>query len=69
MTEDNQDQAIFGIEELLFTMQVYETCTQRGAFKAEELSSVGAVYDRLKAYLISKDAIVEPSGKTEITKD
>lgn len=54
----------FGIEDLVFTLQVYEACTQRGAFKAEELSNVGAVYDRLKAFLIANEAIIEPGSAT-----
>jgi hypothetical protein len=74
MTEENITETApsFGIEDLVFTLQVYEACTQRGAFKAEELSNVGAVYDRLKAFLIANEAIVEPgsamfdgSGKSE----
>ena len=28
-----------------------DVCTQRGAFKAQELSQVGAIYDRLSAAL------------------
>ena len=66
MTEENNNPTppSFGLENLVFTLQVYEACTQRGAFKAEELSNVGAVYDRLKTFLIANEAIVEPSAAT-----
>jgi hypothetical protein len=66
MTEETitETAPTFGIEDLVFTLQVYEACTQRGAFKAEELSNVGAVYDRLKTFLIANEAIVEPSAAT-----
>jgi hypothetical protein len=47
----------FGITDLVFTLQIIEACTQRGAFKAEELSNVGAAYDRLKAFLAANNAI------------
>ena len=66
MTEEinTETPPTFGIADLLFTLEVYEACTQRGAFKAEELSNVGAVYDRLKAFLIANEAIVEPGSTT-----
>ena len=47
----------FGIQDLVFTMSVYEACAQRGAFRADELSNVGAVYDRLRAFLVANNAI------------
>ena len=51
----------FGINDLLFTMQVYEAVAQRGAFRADELSNVGAVYDRLRAFLIANGALQAPA--------
>ena len=70
MTEEtNTEQPNFGIEDLVCTLQVYEACTARGAFKAEELSSVGAVYDRLKTFLIANEAIVEPTANTDLPKE
>lgn len=57
----------FGIQDLLFTLQVYEACSQRGAFRAEELTQVGAVYDRLKAFLIANGAVANPA--TEVAPD
>jgi hypothetical protein len=51
----------FGIQDLVFTLQVFEACATRGAFRAEELSNVGAVYDRLKAFLTANGAIGQPA--------
>ena len=53
----------FGISDLVFTLQLYEACSQRGAFRAEELTNVGAAYDRLKAFLAANNAI--PGAATE----
>ena len=52
----------FGIADLVFTLQVYEACAQRGAFKAEEMTNVGKIYDRLKAFLIANGAITVPAA-------
>jgi hypothetical protein len=51
----------FGIQDLVFTLQVFEACSQRGAFRADEFSNVGAVYDRLKAFLIANGAVSNPA--------
>jgi len=63
MTEENipntENTPTFGIQDLVFTLHVYEICSQRGCFKADELSTVGSVYDRLKAFLIANEAIAE----------
>jgi len=39
------------INDIGFLVQIIETVAQRGAFRADELSSVGAVYDRVKAFI------------------
>ena len=60
-TENTQAEAPgFGINDLVFTLQVFEAATSRGAFRAEELSSVGAVYDKLRAFLTANGAIAGP---------
>jgi len=51
----------FGIQDLIFTLQVYEACAQRGSFRADEMSNVGQVFDRLKAFLIANGAISDPN--------
>ena len=41
------------INDIAFLVQIVEIVAQRGAFKADELSSVGAVYDKVKAFLVA----------------
>jgi len=65
VTDVQPDVPTFGIQDLIFTLQVYEAATQRGAFRADELSNVGAVYDKLKAFLISNGAIAGPAATGE----
>lgn len=44
------------VQDLVNVLQVINTCTQRGAFRAEELSGVGGLYDRLSAFVKSTGA-------------
>ena len=66
-TETTTEPAIpnFGLPDLVFTLQIIEACTQRGAFRAEELSNVGAAYDRLKAFLVANGAIPASGAAAE----
>lgn len=57
-----EEAVTFGINDLIFTLQVYEACSTRGAFRADELTNVGAVYDRLKAFLTANGAIQGPTA-------
>ena len=41
------------ISDIAFLVQIVEIVAQRGAFKADELSSVGAVYDKVKAFIVA----------------
>lgn len=45
------------LTDLVNVLQVIKTCSSRGAFKADELSQVGGLYDRLTAFLISTGAL------------
>ena len=67
MTEETNttEAPSFGIQDLIFTLQVYEACSARGAFRADELTNVGAVYDRLRAFLIANGAVPNPATSTE----
>jgi hypothetical protein len=54
----------FGIQDLVFTLQIIEACSTRGAFRADELTNVGGVYDRLRNFLIANGAIANPAAYT-----
>jgi hypothetical protein len=45
------------ISDLVNVLQVFRTCSQRGAFRADEMSSVGGLYDRLQEFLVSTGAV------------
>jgi hypothetical protein len=45
------------IADLVNVLQVFRTCAQRGAFRADEMSSVGGLYDRLQDFLIATGAV------------
>ena len=49
------------INDIAFLVQIIEIVAQRGAFKAEELSTVGAVYDKVKAFLANATPAAQPT--------
>ena len=55
------------LQDLVLVAQVIQLTSQRGAFKAEELTQVGGLYDKLVAFLQSTGAIAP--AKTEETKN
>lgn len=52
------------LEDLMIVVQIIQLCSTRGAFKAEELTSVGGIYDKLLKFLESAGALqkVEPKA-------
>ena len=40
-----------GLADIGFLLQVVEICSKRGAFNADEMTQVGTVYDKVKAFL------------------
>jgi hypothetical protein len=53
------------INDIAFLVQIVETVAQRGAFRAEELSSVGAIYDKVKAFIVANNPQTPPETSTE----
>lgn len=63
-----------GVSDLVVIAQVIQLATQRGAWKPEELSTVGNTYDKLIAFLDAAGAVTrsttdEPASSTETTAD
>lgn len=58
-----QPAAQLQISDLLLTAQVIQLTTQRGAFRADELTQVGGLYDRIVAFLQASGALA-PAGET-----
>jgi len=55
-----------GLTDIAFLLQIVEICTQRGSFRADELTQVGATYDKVKAFLdaYNKPADAESDAET-----
>ena len=45
------------LTDLVNVLQVIKTCAARGSFKADEMSQIGGLYDRLTAFLVSTGAL------------
>lgn len=50
-------QVNLGLQDLLTSAQLIALGTQRGAWRAEELTTVGGLYDRLMAFLQASGAL------------
>jgi hypothetical protein len=49
------------IQDLISVAQIIQLTSQRGAYRAEELANVGALYNKLIAFLDSVGAITKPT--------
>jgi hypothetical protein len=71
MPDSNETQGAtspgLGLADIAFLLQIVEICSQRGAFKADELTSVGTVYDKVKAF-ISANSPAQPAAAPEGTE-
>jgi len=45
------------LADLVNVLQVIRTCATRGAFRAEEMSSVGGLHDRIQEFLVATGAV------------
>lgn len=57
------------LQDLVLVAQIIQLTSQRGAFKAEELESVGGLYNKLIAFLQSVGALQTPSAQSEEKKN
>lgn len=53
------------IADLVNVLQVMKSCASRGAFRVEEMSAVGGLYDRLYAFLVSTGAVKVATDEQE----
>lgn len=62
--------ANLSLQDLLLVAQTIQVVSQRGAFRAEEMSNIGALYDRIISFLTASGALkpVE-AASTESTVD
>jgi hypothetical protein len=55
----------FSLNDLRALQHIVDVCSTRGAFKAEELTSIGVIYDRLTAFLAASDAASAEAAKQQ----
>ena len=56
-TETTQSEVNLQLSDLVATLQIFQLASNRGAFKPEEFTMVGGVYDRLFRFLESAGAV------------
>lgn len=70
-TQPQQTAPSLSLQDLITVAQIIQITTQRGAFRAEELENVGALYNKLVAFLEASGAIQRsaPEGQQENQND
>lgn len=66
--EQQEQQAGISVDDVLAMHQIVDVCVKRGAINAGEMSHVGAVFDRVGAFLksvIPQEAPVKPEAQVE----
>lgn len=64
-----QEQPSLNLQDLILVAQIIQVSSQRGAFKADELANVGALYNKLIAFLQSTGALTPAPANTEENKN
>lgn len=52
------------LADLLLCAQAIQLASQRGAFRAEEFTQVGGVFERITTFLKESGALVAPTGES-----
>lgn len=55
------------LQDLVLALQTIQACAQRGAVRADEMTTVGGLYDRMFAFLESQGVIKRGDAPTEET--
>ena len=63
--EATQESPSLNISDLVQVVQIIQVTSQRGAYRAEELGTVGALYTKLVAFLESVGAINQSQANAE----
>jgi hypothetical protein len=56
-TESTQPEVNLQLTDLVASLEIFQLASNRGAFKPEEFTMVGGVYERLYAFLESAGAV------------
>ena len=57
------------LQDLVLALQTIQACAQRGAVRAEEMTTVGGLYDRMFAFLEAQGVIKKGDNQTEGTSN
>jgi hypothetical protein len=68
-TSQEQSKVALQLEDLVRTLEIINLASSRGAFKPEEFTLIGEVYNRMFAFLQASGAIQQPQPtEADITK-
>jgi len=62
VAQEQVEAAQLQLSDLVLCMQAIQLATARGAFRAEEFTQVGGVFDRVTAFLKASGAIQTPTA-------
>ena len=68
MSEQTQDNANLTINDLKTIINVVDLATQRGAFRANELKTVGTVYEKVQAFLAQVEGQMKAQAEAQAQK-
>jgi hypothetical protein len=57
------------IQDIVVLLNIVDVASRRGAFRAEELSSVGNAYDKVSSFLRSTGAMKDPAEDEEVANE
>jgi len=64
MSNTNNTQEIsLTVADIVNVKQIIEVATNRGAFRADELTQIGTVYDRLTSWLVTVTATTDEEAE------
>lgn len=64
-TVQDQAQVQLQLEDLIRALEIINLASTRGAFKPDEFTLIGGVYDRIFAFLSASGAIQRPQAAEE----
>lgn len=66
MTEQTAPQ--LNLNDFVTVVNLIDVCTERGAFKGNELLVVGTIREKFSAFVKANTPVEEPSNETEATE-
>jgi effector-binding domain-containing protein len=64
-----EEQTGLTVQDLTLTLQVIQVATSRGTFKADELTAIGGLYDRIFKFLESTGQIAKTDSTASTVTD